>query len=315
MTRIMRLLFLLSSIIVTQTNASESLSEIETALVSILQESTSLRGSLENAQLKLIREKLRSLNGQSSDINTSLRQLHGESPPSIHGFHSQWTSLSDDELSILSHDSSFLNQRQQHTLSAAYLSRRRTSVAIKALNVSMLRGKFKKRNLASWTTHGDVNDPLPGMIVNGEVVYNTPDSVEEGSNEFMLMGHQTTNAEDDQSPVENEEYLQDLYNRLRNAVQTTQRLDKQYAHYDTNSQFTYSNPPLSSPAVNDMVQNSALDSDRQRLLTGSYAVWQWYDRNNLASPGNMDFKKVSRVNYAFFQTDGDGYIFGTDRSV
>jgi GH18 family chitinase len=26
----------------------------------------------------------------------------------------------------------------------------------------------------------------------------------------------------------------------------------------------------------------------------------------------MDFKKVSRVNYAFFQTDGDGYIFGTD---
>ena len=41
--------------------------------------------------------------------------------------------------------------------------------------------------------------------------------------------------------------------------------------------------------------------DRQRLLTGSYAVWQWYDRNNLAGPGNMDFKKLSRVNYAFFQ--------------
>ena len=51
---------------------------------------------------------------------------------------------------------------------------------------------------------------------------------------------------------------------------------------------------------------------RQRLLIGSYAAWQWYDRNELASPKNLQLNKVSRINYAFFQTDSDGYIFGTD---
>ena len=42
------------------------------------------------------------------------------------------------------------------------------------------------------------------------------------------------------------------------------------------------------------------------------ATWQWYDRSNLASPTNLRLNKVSRVNYAFFQSDTDGYIFGTD---
>jgi hypothetical protein len=161
------------------------------------------------------------------------------------------------------------------------------------------------------------------MIVNGEVVFNKPenqDSVEHENNEFLLMGYDTTTPEEgeDTSNQEDEEYTKDLYNRLREAVETTKRLDANYAHYDTNSQWTYSNPPpsaMNDPTVDEMVQHAALDSDRQRLLTGSYAVWQWYDRNNLASPGNIDFKKLSRVNYAFFQMDGDGYIFGTDRLV
>lgn len=43
------------------------------------------------------------------------------------------------------------------------------------------------------------------------------------------------------------------------------------------------------------------------------AGWQWYDRDKLADPSNMDFRKVQRVNYAFFQTDVNGNIFGTDR--
>lgn len=31
------------------------------------------------------------------------------------------------------------------------------------------------------------------------------------------------------------------------------------------------------------------------------ASWQWYDRSKLAKPENMDFRKVTRVNFAFFQ--------------
>ena len=42
------------------------------------------------------------------------------------------------------------------------------------------------------------------------------------------------------------------------------------------------------------------------------ASWQWYDRAKLAKPSNMDFSKVTRVNYAFFQLDEDGNIWGTD---
>lgn len=40
--------------------------------------------------------------------------------------------------------------------------------------------------------------------------------------------------------------------------------------------------------------------------------WQWYDRNKKAAPQNMDFTKVQRVNYAFFQTDTQGNMWGTD---
>jgi len=37
-----------------------------------------------------------------------------------------------------------------------------------------------------------------------------------------------------------------------------------------------------------------------------------YDRNKLAAPHNMDFTKVTRVNFAFFQTNTKGDIWGTD---
>lgn len=43
------------------------------------------------------------------------------------------------------------------------------------------------------------------------------------------------------------------------------------------------------------------------------AGWQWYDRDKLADPKNIDFRKVQRVNYAFFQPDAQGNIYGTDR--
>jgi chitinase len=47
-------------------------------------------------------------------------------------------------------------------------------------------------------------------------------------------------------------------------------------------------------------------------IIGYYASWQWYDRSKLAKPENMDFRKVTRVNFAFFQIDTSGNIWGTD---
>lgn len=50
-----------------------------------------------------------------------------------------------------------------------------------------------------------------------------------------------------------------------------------------------------------------------KKIIGYYASWQWYDRDKLAQPRNMDFRKVQRVNFAFFQPDLLGNVYGTDR--
>lgn len=37
-----------------------------------------------------------------------------------------------------------------------------------------------------------------------------------------------------------------------------------------------------------------------------------YDRNKIAAPASLDFTKIDRVNFAFFQTNPSGDIWGTD---
>ena len=37
-----------------------------------------------------------------------------------------------------------------------------------------------------------------------------------------------------------------------------------------------------------------------------------YDRSKLAKPSNIDFRKVGRINFAFFQCNEMGFIWGTD---
>lgn len=51
---------------------------------------------------------------------------------------------------------------------------------------------------------------------------------------------------------------------------------------------------------------------RDKTVIGYYASWQWYDRNKFADPKNIDFSKYDRINYAFFQPDKEGNIYGTD---
>lgn len=51
------------------------------------------------------------------------------------------------------------------------------------------------------------------------------------------------------------------------------------------------------------------NGNHDKQIIGYYAGWQGYDR---FKPANMDFNKVTRVNYAFFQTNERGEIWGTD---
>ena len=51
---------------------------------------------------------------------------------------------------------------------------------------------------------------------------------------------------------------------------------------------------------------------RPKTLIGYYASWRWYHNSERSKPSNMKFQKVDRVNYAFFQTNPEGDIWGTD---
>jgi GH18 family chitinase len=53
-------------------------------------------------------------------------------------------------------------------------------------------------------------------------------------------------------------------------------------------------------------------SRKHKTLTGYYASWRYYANQERTKPMNMKFQKVDRVNYAFFQTNPDGDIWGTD---
>eukprot|EP00804_Cyclotella_cryptica_P014807 CCRYP_015026-RF/>CCRYP_015026-RF protein AED:0.11 eAED:0.11 QI:481/0.94/0.95/1/0.78/0.75/20/1173/1223 len=71
---------------------------------------------------------------------------------------------------------------------------------------------------------------------------------------------------------------------------------------------------LPSSSTNSSITSASQVSrtDHEKTIVGYYASWQWYDRNKLAAPENMDFTKLQRVNYAFFQTDTSGNLWGTD---
>ncbi|KAL7548690.1 hypothetical protein ACHAWF_011963 [Thalassiosira exigua] len=49
-----------------------------------------------------------------------------------------------------------------------------------------------------------------------------------------------------------------------------------------------------------------------KTIIAYYASWQWYDRSHLAKPTNLDHSKVTRYNFAFFQINEQGAIWGTD---
>lgn len=57
---------------------------------------------------------------------------------------------------------------------------------------------------------------------------------------------------------------------------------------------------------------SPTSSTSTKEIIGYYPSWQWYDRSGLAKPQNLDFSKLTIVNFAFFQTDLEGNIYGTD---
>jgi len=72
------------------------------------------------------------------------------------------------------------------------------------------------------------------------------------------------------------------------------------------------NPNSNGNQQNPKYPSAAPPHGTSKKIIGYYAGWQWYDRDKLADPTNLDFTKLNRVNYAFFQPDVLGNIYGTD---
>lgn len=263
-------------------------------------------------------------------------------------WHARWSALSDADLGAIAYDASSLKGEAHRAWGAAYLGSRRiglnysfdgteeevderAAVAVDDDDVfgltAFLRGaakgndseeeeeagEYSQRHLSSWTMHGAENDPVPGH-------YHLLDPLDGLA--FGDVEEWTADAPDlDDAETDR----QALRQRLDEAMRVYEDLDKKHRRYDTNDEYSYSDPGGGGGGndngngndngsdMDDMQQFSHTTmSSRQRMLTGSYAAWQWYDRDSLASPSNLRLQKVSRVNYAFFQTDADGYIFGTD---
>jgi len=68
--------------------------------------------------------------------------------------------------------------------------------------------------------------------------------------------------------------------------------------------------PTLPPWTNAPFNPSPTNTDK--TVIGYYASWQWYDREKFADPQNIDFSKYDRINYAFFQPDIHGNLYGTD---
>ena len=69
-----------------------------------------------------------------------------------------------------------------------------------------------------------------------------------------------------------------------------------------------SNSPTLPPYT--MAPFNPSPSSESKTIIGYYASWQWYDRNKLADPVNIDFTKYTRINFAFFQPDTQGNLYG-----
>jgi hypothetical protein len=74
--------------------------------------------------------------------------------------------------------------------------------------------------------------------------------------------------------------------------------------------------PLPSPSLPPytMAPSAPLPSyEKRKTVIGYYTLWQWYDRNKLTDPVNVNFSKYTWINYGFFQPDLQGNLYGTDK--
>jgi hypothetical protein len=92
-------------------------------------------------------------------------------------------------------------------------------------------------------------------------------------------------------------------------VQEETTLPKEFISQEGWSSQTRSSSSSTSP---DGGSSNTGSSNGCKKVIGYYANWRWYSNQERPSPQNMQFTKVDRINFAFFQTNVLGEIWGTD---
>ena len=175
----------------------------------------------------------------------------------------EWNTLDESELASLAHDTASLDAVSHHAWGARYLGSRTASVYNNTQDAQTW-NPLRGRSL-KWSTHTGGENYNFVLEQTGHV-----------SQEYI----EPTKQEMDQ-----------LIEEIDELTLQTQKLSEQHSKQTPND------------GVQDTsgMQQFQAKLDRQRLLTGNYASWQFFDRNSLAKPRNMKLNKVSRVNYAFFR--------------
>mmetsp|Transcript_19099 Transcript_19099/g.41357 ORF Transcript_19099/g.41357 Transcript_19099/m.41357 type:complete len:817 (+) Transcript_19099:106-2556(+) len=158
----------------------------------------------------------------------------------------------------------------------------------------MMQGCFKAvTGCSSSDAAHNINDGISNSLNNNmnNIVQQASEAMNQNQNQATTI--QTNRPQFDSSPQQQQQQQQQ---------QTTQQANLS-TPVPTNSP---SLPPWTNAPFNPS------PSSLSKTVIGYYASWQWYDRNKFADPQNIDFSKYDRINYAFFQPDANGNLFGTD---
>jgi hypothetical protein len=164
---------------------------------------------------------------------------------------------------------------------------------------SFSKGCFKGID-AKCNDGGTVGTTSTATVGTTTTASTTTDDDVAGNNDGMTNWMETQPEQQQAAPIENDDESSSSSSSLQPSLQQTLPPRPTL------------NPTLPPWTNAPFVPSPSSSSSSQKTIIGYYASWQWYDRNKLADPNNIDFSKYTRIHYAFFQPDEMGNLYGTD---
>ena len=81
------------------------------------------------------------------------------------------------------------------------------------------------------------------------------------------------------------------------------------------SESTFYTALLSMALTASPVSSSTSDDTKPMSVIGHYGPHRFHDRNGLSRPENIDYTKLTRINYGPFKINGEGSVWGGDANA